>query len=96
MIGCGAIRCLLGTSLFNWESESLLVMIRELLAMGTKGSVGFGGALGLGLRFWLAGAKAHTCGLGGRTQHRAHSLPVTLLPSASGDELPILCFRDLG
>lgn len=52
------------TSLPNWESESLLVMIGELLAMGTRGSVSFGGALGLGLRFCGSNCKAHTCGLG--------------------------------
>ena len=38
MIGWGTVGCLLEwTSLSNWESGSLLVMIRGLLARVTKG-----------------------------------------------------------
>ena len=70
MIGWGAIGCLLEwTSLPNWESESLSVMIRGLLARLQSGSVSFRGDLDSGLRFCGLGAKPCPCGLPGRTQH---------------------------
>ena len=71
VIGWGAIGCLLEwASLLSWESGSLLITIRGLLARSQRGSVSFGGDLGSGLYFRGLGARPHTCGLGGRTQQR--------------------------
>ena len=54
-------------SLLNWESGSLLVMIRGLLARLQRGSVSFGGDLGSGL---CRGFGGLTPVAWGRTQQR--------------------------
>ena len=48
----------------NWESGSLLVIIKDFWQQLQRGSVSFKGDLGSGLRFQGPGTRPHTCGLG--------------------------------
>ena len=65
MSGWGATGCLPEwASLPNWESGSLIVMIRGFWQRLQRGSISFGGDLGSGLCFCGRGTRPRTCGLG--------------------------------
>ena len=70
----GHLGCLLEwASLPNWESGSLLVMIRVFWLWLQRDSVSFGDDLGSGLHFCDPGARHRTCSLGQYSTRRLHS-----------------------
>ena len=92
MIGWDAIGYLLEwASLLNWESGSLLVMIRELLTRLQMGSVSFRGDFGSGFCSCGLSKRLRTCALEAGLNTDNQESPSCVLKENSSPS----CFRDL-